>query len=238
MSLTLDKQNAYRQRYAAMTHGWRPATEVYETTIRQHLRGEMRVLDIGCGRGGVFEQLNSAVAYPIGIDPDWQSLHDHRLTDLPRFVALADHLPFQAESLDMILCSWVLEHLPKPTHTFQEIQRVLKPNGYFIFITPNKNSLVAWLNRLLKPLQKYLVPRLYGRDEADTFPVAYRANTTRTLRQLAAHTPLELITLYHIKDPTYFAFRPFLFRLSVGLSRITPAEMAEHLVGIYQKPTI
>ena len=30
MPLTLDRQNAYRARYAALKPGWQPATAVYE----------------------------------------------------------------------------------------------------------------------------------------------------------------------------------------------------------------
>lgn len=235
MPLTLDKQNEYRRRYADWTPGWRPATVVYETAIRERLAPGMAVLDIGCGRGGVLEQLGAAVSQPYGIDPDWRSLAEHRLPDLPRAVALADALPYPARSFDLVLCSWVLEHLPTPAQTFAEVARVLKPGGAFVFITPNKNSLVAWLNRLVQPLQNRLVPLLYGRQEADTFPVVYRANTRRHLDQLAARSGLECEALHRIHDPTYLAFHKWLFRLSVASSRVTPPAMAEHLVGIYRK---
>ena len=236
MSLTLAKQNAYRQRYAQWTRGWYPATEVYETVIRRDLVEGMRVLDMGCGRGGVLEQLGSAVTHPVGIDPDWQSLEEHRLPHLPRATAIADALPFMDACFDRVVCSWVLEHLPNPAHTFSEVARVLKPNGYFITITPNKNSLVVLLNRLVKPLQHKLVPRLYGREEADTFPVVYRANTVRTLTRLAQNANLNLAEVRRIKDPTYLAFHPALFYANVGISRVLPSSMAEHLVAIVHKP--
>lgn len=235
MSLSLEKQNAYRQRYAQLTLGWQPATEVYAFLIRQYLQMGMHVLDVGCGRGGVLEQLGAAASYPIGLDPDWQSLAEHRLPDLPRFAATADHLPLENACLDMVLSSWVLEHLPDPEHTFQETARVLKTGGYFLFITPNATSPAAMLNRLLGPLQHRLVPKLYGREEVDTFQVMYRANTQRQLTQLAKNAGFEVVALRSIKDPTYFAFHPVLFRLSVWWSRIAPLGMAEHLVGVYRK---
>ncbi len=82
MPLSLDRQNAYRKRYARAHPGWRPATERYEMLIRAHLRPGMTVLDLGCGRGGVLEQLGAAVERPIGLDPDFASLREHRLPDL------------------------------------------------------------------------------------------------------------------------------------------------------------
>ena len=235
MTLTLDKQNEYRRRYAAQQSNWQPATELYETIIRYYLKDNMRVLDIGCGRGGVFEQLQDAVSYPVGIDPDDISLYEHRLVDLPRTCATSNHLPFQSETFDLVLCSWVLEHLPKPLQTFSEVTRVMKPDGVFIFLTPNKNSIIVGLNRLMKPLQKWLVPLLYGREETDTFPVVYQANTARQIVKITQQTSLQKIDLHHILDPTYLAFNPILFHINVGLSRLLPASMAEHLVGVYCK---
>lgn len=235
MTLSLDKQNEYRRRYAAQQVNWQPATEHYEATIRQHLLKDMRVLDMGCGRGGVFEQLRNAVTYPIGIDPDLISLQEHRLSELPRTCATSDDLPFQTGQFDLVLCSWVLEHLAQPHQTFAEVTRVMKPGGYFIFMTPNKNSVVAGLNRLVKPLQKWLVPLLYGREETDTFPVVYRANTSKQLTQITQAVNLKQVKLDQIFDPTYLAFHPILFQLNVGLTRLLPLNMAEHLVGVYQK---
>lgn len=235
MSLTLEKQNAYRRRYAEIRPGWSPATEVYEKLIREHLQAGRRVLDAGCGRGGVLEQLGEAVSYPLGLDPDWESLVEHRLPDLPRFAGMSDQIGLKHESVDMLLSSWVLEHVQQPERTFAEAARVLKSGGYFMFITPNANSLVAWMNRVLRPLQAVLVPLLYDREEADTFPVVYRANRRRKLEKLAEGAGFEVVKLLSIKDPTYLAFHPLLFRLNVWLSGLLPEGMAEHLVGVLRK---
>jgi ubiquinone/menaquinone biosynthesis C-methylase UbiE len=229
MSLSLDRQNEYRARFRAEHPGWRPATEVYEELIRQRLQPGMRVLDLGCGRGGVLEQLGELVAHPVGLDPDFQSLREHRLPRLPRAAALADYLPIRAGSTDLVTCSWVLEHLPDPGRVFGEIRRVLRPGGCFVFLTPNAASLIARLNRLLRPLQRTLVPRLYGRAEVDTFPVMYRANTPSRIMALANSAALDCTLLRTVIDPSYLAFHPLLFRLSVALSRITPPV---HLVGV------
>ncbi|MCS6872788.1 MAG: class I SAM-dependent methyltransferase [Anaerolineae bacterium] len=232
MALPLEKQNRYRAQYRKRRPSWQPATEVYEGLIRAMLRPYSAVLDVGCGRGGVLEQLGEAVALPFGVDPDLASLREHRLPALPRAAAYADALPFRAASFDLIVCSWLLEHLQTPERTFREFMRVLKPDGRVIFITPNANSLVAVLSRLLRPLQRFLVPRLYGRAEADTFPLYYRANTPRRLMRLAERVGGSLEQLQRIPDPTYLAFTPFLFRLSCALAEITPPV---HLVGMIRK---
>jgi ubiquinone/menaquinone biosynthesis C-methylase UbiE len=229
VTLSLDRQNAYRARYRAQRPGWRPATEVYEGLIRQYLRPDTYVLDLGCGRGGVLEQLGEVVSHPVGFDPDLQSLREYRLVSVPLAQAFADKLPLCDSCIDLIVCSWVLEHLADPGQVFAEVKRVLQPGGHIVFLTPNAASLVVLLNRALHRWQQTLVPRLYGRAEADTFPVYYRANTPSHIISLAAKNGLRCELLHKIEDPTYLAFNPLLFRLSVALARVTPPV---HLVGV------
>jgi ubiquinone/menaquinone biosynthesis C-methylase UbiE len=236
MPLSLERQNTYRARYAAQHPGWQPATHVYEALIRARIKPDVRVLDLGCGRGGVLEQLGPAVDHPLGLDPDHRSLIEHRLPDLPRGVATADALPLPAASVDLVLSSWVLEHLPDPAQTFGEVARVLRPGGAFVFLAPCANSPAALLNRALRPLQSRLVPLLYGRAETDAFPVVYRANTRCQIDRLARAAGLRIEEFRQVEDPTYFAFFPLMFRLNVMLVRLLPRAMSEHIVGAAIKP--
>jgi 2-polyprenyl-3-methyl-5-hydroxy-6-metoxy-1,4-benzoquinol methylase len=145
-----------------------------------------------------------------------------------------EQLPFAGESFDLVVCVWVLEHLREPEGVLREVRRVLRPAGHFVFLTPNlRNPLLALnrLGRLLPQLQRRLVPRLYGRGEADTFPVQYRANTASAIRALAARTGLQVADLRVIPDPTYLAFNPFMFRVSALSDRLLPRGWGVHLLG-------
>jgi SAM-dependent methyltransferase len=63
------------------------------------------------------------------------------------------HLPFDNCYFDAVVAHAVIEHVPSNviSFLFQEIQRVLKPQGYFfIFRTPRKQATLEHLARLLR----------------------------------------------------------------------------------------
>jgi len=235
--LSLEKQNQWREQYRRTRPDWQPATELFAELVREHLRADAVLLDIGCGRGGLVEQLQHPVAQMMGVDPDWQSLMEHRL-NIPRAAGLSDALPFAAECVDVVFAGWVLEHLERPLLTFQSIYRVLKPGGVFVFITPNARHPLSLFNSILGrmgQMQSWLVNRLYGRSQADTFPTYYRVNQIKTLRRIGSECGLRLKTIHAVPDPSYLAFTPALFRLISRIEENLPEQRKLHLVGVFQR---
>lgn len=203
--LPLSVQNAYRERYRAMRPGWKSSGDQLEAIVRSHLTPESRVLDLGCGRGGVVELIWRDVKLVAGLDPDSPSLSEHRALGMPVIQGVGERLPFVDGSFDLVICLWVLEHLRDPVVMLREVRRVLRPGGRFIFVTPNLRHPLMLMNRIgkaLPELQRRLVPRFYGREEADTFPVRYRANTVRAIREQAEAADLRVDDLRVVPDPT------------------------------------
>ena len=232
--LPLPVQNAYRERYRAIKPGWRSSGDQLEAIVRSHVTRESRVLDLGCGRGGVVELIWRDVKMAAGLDPDSPSLADHRAAGMPVVRGVGERMPFADESFDLIVCLWVLEHLQDPPATLREVRRVLSPGGHFVFVTPNMRNPLMLANRLgkaLPALQRRLVPRVYGRDEADTFPVQYRANTVEAIREHAEQSGLDVYDLRVVPDPTYLAMNSFMFRASVMSERLMPKAWGVHLLG-------
>lgn len=237
--LPLSRQNFYRARYERMRPGWRPSGDQLEALVRRHISRESAVLDLGCGRGGVVELVWTEVRLAAGLDPDPSSLTEHRATRLPVVRGVGQHLPFADESFDLVVSVWVMEHLDDPLAVLSEVRRVLRPGGHLVFITPNLRNPLLLLNRLgraVPALQRRVVPRLYGRNEADTFPVRYRANTTETLRVLAAAAGLVVGELRVVPDPTYLALNGVMFRLAAAAERLMPRGWGVHLLGDLTKP--
>ena len=240
--LSLDQQNEYRRQYRLDHPQWRPATEVYADLVRQWLKPESKILDLGCGRGGLIEQLRHPLNQVVGLDPDLSSLREHRLKNdrptLDRVNGLSQYLPFADLSFDLIFASWVLEHLARPQMDFSQIGRILRPGGVFVFITPNKRHPLASLNHVLGRFgnaQEKLVERFYGRASADTFPAYYRANTAVDLDMLARLGDMHLAIIDSIPDPSYLAFNQSAYRLSRWLDKRLPDGRQIHLVGLTQK---
>ena len=236
--LSLEQQNELRERYRRSNPGWRPATEVFADLVRQNMPPGARLLDLGCGRGGLVEQLEISLKHIVGVDPDVQSLREHRLAGrrppMARVAGFSEQLPFAAGTFDLIFASWLLEHLQRPALVFHQVGRLLRPGGAFVFITPNKRHPLSGLNRLagrFAGLQGSAVQRLYGRAPEDTFPVSYRANTAAELRELARAGEMNLAQVEAIPDPTYLAFRPILLRLAGRLESSLAAGRGIHLVG-------
>jgi len=234
--LSLDRQNNYRARYRAMRPGWQASGPVYESFVRRYALPGCRWLDVGCGRGGIVELVGGQVRLCAGTDLDLASLVEHRAPHTRRMAAPVEALPLAAGSFDLVTCSWVIEHLADPSRAFAEVARVLAPGGHWVFLTPNSRNLVALANRLVHwRLQARLVRRLYARDEADTFPVRYRANTPERIARLAREAGLSRTQVQLVGDPTYLAFNDALFAMASLLELVTPPGLRVHIVGDYVK---
>lgn len=228
-----DRLETYRARYATVVDGWRPATAVYQDWVASQLRPGAHVLDLGCGRGGIVERLGDEGTW-VGTDPDLSSLQDHRRPYVMRACGPSEALPFPSASFDLVVSSWVFEHLSRPGTTFAEIARVLRPGGRVIFLTPNARHPLPRLSiglAQMEALQQRLVPVIYRREAADAFPVAYRANTAQEIIQLAVDAGLRLVRIDWIADPSYLAWETLTFWLAVGISQLLPARWKVHLVG-------
>ncbi|MDW8058893.1 MAG: class I SAM-dependent methyltransferase [Thermomicrobium sp.] len=114
-----------------------------------HVRGK-RVLDVGCGDGYGTAELAARARYAVGLDDDGNVLREaRRRYGAPRLAwvrARADRLPFRDESLDVVCCFQVLEHLREPERFLAEARRVLVPEGILLMTTPNRSAVLAGLN--------------------------------------------------------------------------------------------
>jgi 2-polyprenyl-3-methyl-5-hydroxy-6-metoxy-1,4-benzoquinol methylase len=101
-----------------------------------------KILEIGCGIGTVVFELMKKGFDAVGTDISQVAIEYGRskYRGIRLEVQPAEDLPFDAGTFDVVLSFDVFEHIARIDRHVSEVQRVLKPSGYYLFETPNKFS--------------------------------------------------------------------------------------------------
>jgi SAM-dependent methyltransferase len=183
----------------------------FEKIVRSHVRPEHTLLDAGCGYGApVLRKFIDSAKRLIGIDLVNFDAQVPGITLLNRDLADTG-LP--DASVDVIMSRSVLEHIVDPAGMYAEMSRLLSPGGHFIFLTGNLWDYSAIIAKLVpNRYHPWIVARTQGRDERDTFPVAYKTNTRRAVRKHAAAAGFEVTSFEYLGQyPAYLLFNAPLF---------------------------
>jgi ubiquinone/menaquinone biosynthesis C-methylase UbiE len=100
-------------------------------------RGDERLLDVGCGNGGVSRLLRERVAEVTAVDVERSS----EWLDGPGLsfrVADGEQLPFDDASFDLLHSKDSLHHMDRPAHALAEYRRVLRPGGTALIVEANR----------------------------------------------------------------------------------------------------
>ena len=162
---SLKSEMSYSADYFTTRESWRDwRMEANQLIDLARVSKGTRVLEIGCGGGGLLRLISARGASVIGIDTLDVALHLARAsfssrknkvikrqgneenitvssshhTSLP-LVQIAEDitLPFANDSFDAILGQHVVEHVPNIDASLQEWKRLLKPGGRIALATPN-----------------------------------------------------------------------------------------------------
>lgn len=99
-------------------------------------------LDVGCGSGGIAAGLAGHAVQVIGIDPEPWSAWGEAVAAHTNLRLMADtfdgsRLPLPEESVDVVVCNQVYEHVAAPSQLVRNLYRVLVPGGSCYFAGPN-----------------------------------------------------------------------------------------------------
>lgn len=141
----------------------------YTYEKKKNLIGDVRqkqVLDLGCGKGEATIEALKEGAYVTAIDISprsielvYQKAQEIGLEKhLKAFVMDAHHLEFGDEIFDLVIGNGILHHLPDLEGALSEVRRVLKKDGYAVFLEP------LGMNPILK-LYRVFTPSMRTKDE-------------------------------------------------------------------------
>jgi SAM-dependent methyltransferase len=173
------------------------------------------VLDLGCGyRNLLFSEWLTRAPRVIGIDRRAQDVQRHPDLDI-RLVGDVEKSPLADCTVDMIVSSFVMEHVEDPLAMLRECRRVLKPEGTAVFCTPclfGYKTLIARFSG--QTLSNFIWKRLKGNPHPP-WPDYYRGNTPGKIKELCAESGLVLDRLVFIPElPHFFFDSPALFALA------------------------
>ena len=95
------------------------------------------VLDIGGGTGRVAQHVAAMGGQVIVVDPSPVMLRETRRKGLLGVRALAEQLPFPADSIDRILIVDAFHHFAHQAWAARDLVRVLKPGGRIVIEEPD-----------------------------------------------------------------------------------------------------
>lgn len=186
----------------------------YKARLAELVTPGMRILHAGCGwdKQGVSRPYSSSCkVIGIDLDPRVASMFHSEF-----HLGSLSKMSFDTDSFDLAFCEYVVEHLQDPPAAFREMQRILKPGGRILVLTPNLYSykVIAaactphrfhvWMGRI----------RFGDGQEADMYPTLYRCNTERAFRRVARQTGLEVVAVELVTNgPTWFEKFPVLFEI-------------------------
>jgi len=200
-------------------------------------------LDIGCGSGGITASIAPYVKSIIAVDPvpwaDWSNFQDIH-PNLQFFNQSIQNSLFSDNSIDVVLCNQVYEHVADPQFLIAEIYRVLKPGGYCYFAGPNLLfpiephvfwPFVHWLPR------QFAVELLHfcgSKGILDAYSTDYW-----TLKKWLRAFEITNAVPYILKNPTLYGRNTWMWRFlssipSPLLSALTP--LSPTFVFFLQKP--
>jgi SAM-dependent methyltransferase len=215
----------------------------YEAIVAKLVRPQSAWADVGCGRDvfpsnpDLARDLAQRCGFLFGVDPDPNIRINPFVHE--RFEGLIEDCP-TTHRFDLITLRMVAEHVVEPDRSVAKLAELLKPGGLMVIYTPNKWSPVPIATALLPNRFHFSVKKhLWGGEERDTFPTAFKMNTRADLlRHCGRHGLSEVFFAYLDDCRTFGSFR-WLNHLELSLQRATRSLSLRYpencLLGVYRK---
>ncbi len=150
---TAKKYDALADTYDAL-YGEEQGAKIKSALESIQIRKSDLVLDVGCGTGLLFRNIEDCVEFLVGLDISRRLLKKAlcKSRDSPKIFLVradADYLPFADEVFDKVFTITVLQNMPDVNATLHEIIRIAKRDAHFIVTGLKKSFAKEQFLRLL-----------------------------------------------------------------------------------------
>ena len=209
-------------------------TIIFYTRVNELLKKNFTVLDTGCGRGAYGDDdvsvrkniriVKEKVNKVIGIDVDEKG-NDNPYIDEFRLLK-TDIWPVDTDSVDLIICDSVLEHIKTPEMFFSEANRALKKDGYLCIRTPNKWNYISVISEIIPDrLHSKYVEKAQNnnRTAEDVFPVFYKCNSITKIKKMLKNHNFDSVVYGYEAEPSYLSFSRIAYFFGVLHQKLAPS---------------
>lgn len=127
-------------------NSWREAEKDTADVCSQYINHSLdyKILDVGCGTGRMLSYFSGVKKYGIDVSFDMAKMCCEK--GIESCMGDVQNMPFADESMDMIICTDVLEHVFDLYKTVSEINRVVKKGGYIVVRVPQNEDTRSYLD--------------------------------------------------------------------------------------------
>jgi 2-polyprenyl-3-methyl-5-hydroxy-6-metoxy-1,4-benzoquinol methylase len=122
---------------------------LHESIIKEITEEMEVILDIGCGNGWVSKKLiptgRKVISMDISSENPVKAIREVAHKNHAGLIADAYNIPLKENSIDCVIASEVLEHVPDPKAFITNLLKLLKHNGKLIITTPYNEKIEYYL---------------------------------------------------------------------------------------------
>ena len=224
-------------------HGYFLPADVYEATVANAITPGVAWLDVGGGASpfpdnpGLAAELAGRAGRFVGVDPSPNVYANPYVRE--RHQGFIEQY-YPTDPFDVATLRMVVEHVTDPPEVVAALARLVRPGGVVILLTVDLLSPITVVSHLTPfglhhPIKKLL----WGGEEKDTFPTAYRMNTRRELKRLFTRGGFREAEFAYLDDCSTFSRFPFLNTLELlawrGLRKLGRHYPECNLIGVYTR---
>lgn len=114
-------------------------------SLLEHMPRKGRIIDVGCARGFFLEVAKGAGYIVEGVDASKIITQDVRRKGYKVHLGLFENIPLPSEKYDAVVLLQTIEHVWDLQGFLRKAKKIIKPGGYLLVTTPDKNGFLGRL---------------------------------------------------------------------------------------------